>query len=170
MCGSLRRAGLWAEDLRCVGDRWLVQNLAHDHRAGRLHCPVIFVGHSCGGRYALFAARRLEQFGVTVDLVVCVDVAWPFDVPGNVRRAIHLYRSQRRLYPARALQAAAGAKSVIENLDLDAPAAPVSGQGLHHLNITASQAIQSYIVQRIMEVVEVTRRPDVCAPREREPI
>jgi hypothetical protein len=90
---------------------------------------------------------------VTIDLVVCVDVAWPYEVSGNVRRAIHLYRSRRRLYPARPLWAAPGSNAVIENLDLDGPAAPVPGQGLHHLNITASLAIQSYIGRRVMEVV-----------------
>jgi thioesterase domain-containing protein len=134
----------------------MLRHLAHDHRAGRLHGPVIFVGHSCGGRYALYAARRLEQLRVRVDLIVCVDVAWPYEVSGNVRRAIHLYRSRLRLYPARALQSAPGSEAVVENLDLDDPAAPVPGQGLHHLNITASHEVQSYIIARVMEVVNAT--------------
>jgi hypothetical protein len=152
ICSSLRQAGIWAEDLRCVGDRWLVRQLRSDHRAGLLRYPIILVGHSCGGRYALFAARQLEQLGVAIGLVVCVDVAWPYAVSDNVRRAVHLYRSQRRLYPARALQAARGSKAVIENLDLDGPSAPFPGRGLHHLNITASRAVQNYVVRRVIEV------------------
>src|SRR5262249_7093810 len=68
ICGTLRQAGLWAEDLRCVGDRWLCRHLVREHRAGRLRGPVIFIGHSCGGRYALFASRRLEPLGVAVEL------------------------------------------------------------------------------------------------------
>src|SRR5947209_4413960 len=53
----LRKEGLWTEDLRCVGDRWVRKRLCADHAAGKLHEPVILVGHSCGGRYALFTAQ-----------------------------------------------------------------------------------------------------------------
>lgn len=153
LCGLLRQAGWWAEDLRCVGDRWLCRHLANEQRAGQLEGPVVFVGHSCGGRYALFAARQVESLGVAVDLVLCIDVAWPYQVPGNVKRAVHLYRSRRRLYPARALEPAPGSPATIENVDLDGSNAPFPGRGLHHLNITASSAVQAYIVERIMEVV-----------------
>jgi hypothetical protein len=37
MCRLFRQAGLWADDLRCVGDRWLRRRLRHDHDAGQLH-------------------------------------------------------------------------------------------------------------------------------------
>jgi hypothetical protein len=50
LCAALRRAGVWAEDLRCVGDRWACRRLLADRRAGGLRGPVVFVGHSCGGR------------------------------------------------------------------------------------------------------------------------
>jgi pimeloyl-ACP methyl ester carboxylesterase len=153
LCGALRRAGLWAEDLRCVGDLWLCRHLAHEHKAARLLCPVVFVGHSRGGRSALYAARQLEQLGVVVDLLVCVDVAWPYEVAGNVRRAVHLYRGRRRLYPARPLRAAAGSQAVVENVDLDEPSAPVSGRGLHHLNITACQAVRDYVIGRVLQAL-----------------
>jgi pimeloyl-ACP methyl ester carboxylesterase len=140
-----------------VGDLWLCRHLAREHKAGRLHCPVVFVGHSRGGRSALHAARQLEPFGVVVDLLVCVDVAWPYEVAGNVRRAVHLYRSQRRLYPARPLRATPGSQAVVENVDLDGPGAPVSGRGLHHLNITACPAVQDYVIGRVLQAVSAAK-------------
>src|SRR5436190_21529640 len=91
MCAALRRAGVWAEDLRCVGDRWACRRLSADHRQGLLRGPVIFVGHSCAGRYSLHAADVLRTAGVGVDLVVCLDVALPLPVPANVKRALNLY-------------------------------------------------------------------------------
>src|SRR5438445_1769153 len=66
LCTELRRAGLWAEDLRCVGDRWACRRLVADRRAGRPGGPVVFVGHSCGGRYSLHAAGRLQDAGIAV--------------------------------------------------------------------------------------------------------
>ena len=154
LCGQLRRAGLWAEDLRCVGDRWVRRHLIADHEAGRLRGPVILVGHSCGGRYALFTAQQLAPRGISIDLLICIDVAGPFEVAANVRHAVHLYRSRRRIYPARPLRAAPGSAARITNVDLDAAGSPIRPFGLHHLNITASSAVQRWVLERILEPVE----------------
>ncbi|SRR6266851_2375485 len=149
LCDQLRRTGFWAEDLRCVGDRWAVGRLLADHRAGRLHGPVVFIGHSCGGRYSLHAAQRLEKAGIEVELIVCLDVAIPFDVPGNVRRAFHLYLSGPRLYPARPLRLAAGAAGAIDNLDLKAIGSPIDARGLCHLNFTDRPAVREFVLQQV---------------------
>jgi pimeloyl-ACP methyl ester carboxylesterase len=150
---QLRRAGLWAEDLRCVGDHWVRRQLLADHHAGRLHGPVILVGHSCGGRYALYTAQQLKQHGIAVDLLIAVDVAGPYDVADNVKHAVHIYRSRRRIYPARALLPAPGSSARITNLDLDAADSPIAPAWLHHLNITSSAAVQAWIVDCILETV-----------------
>src|SRR5262245_61335819 len=55
ICGRLRAAGVWTEDLRCVGDRWACRHIL----ANRADRPVILVGHSRGGRRAIAAARCL---------------------------------------------------------------------------------------------------------------
>src|SRR5262245_22869445 len=85
ICGQLREAGLWAEDLRCVGDRWVRRHLIADQETGVLRGPIILIGHSCGGRYALFTAGELAKRGIEVELIVCIDVAIPFPVDVNVR-------------------------------------------------------------------------------------
>src|SRR5689334_14350943 len=36
LCDRLRTVGVWAEDLRCVGDRWACHHLATHRAAGRL--------------------------------------------------------------------------------------------------------------------------------------
>ena len=149
LCDRLRAAGVWAEDLRCVGDRWACHHLAGQRAAGLLTGPVALVGHSRGGRRALAAAAWLGRIGVAVDLVVCVDVAFPPPVPGNVRRAVHLYRSGWRVYPARPLRPAPGAGGRVENIDLDAPGSPVPGRGLHHLNIMWCPAIRAWVAGQI---------------------
>lgn len=153
MCDRFRRAGLWADDLRCVGDRWVRRHLIEDCKKGRLRGPVVLVGHSCGGRYALFTAQELACHGIPIELVVCIDVAMPFEVASNVRHAVNLYRSQRRLYPARPLRPAPGSAALVANLDLDSANSPFEPTGLHHLNITASPAVQEWVVTRVLEVV-----------------
>src|SRR5262249_13080789 len=98
LCDRLRAAGVWTEDLRCVGDRWACRHLVVERAAGRLGGPLTLVGHSRGGRRALAAATQFDRVGIPVDLLVCVDVAFPPPVPGNVRRAVHVYRSGWRVY------------------------------------------------------------------------
>jgi pimeloyl-ACP methyl ester carboxylesterase len=151
MCDRVRQAGWWAEDLRCVGDRWVRGHLLGDHAAGRLHGPLILVGHSCGGRYATYTAQQLASQGIAVDLLICVDVAGPWDIAANVKKAIHIYRSRRRIYPARPLVRSPGSEAQITNLDLDAEDSPISPAWLCHLNITASAAVQAWIVGQILE-------------------
>jgi pimeloyl-ACP methyl ester carboxylesterase len=152
LCDQLRAAGVWTEDLWCVGDAWACRHLAEERAGGRLGGPLALVGHSRGGRRALVAAARFERMGIDVDLVVCVDVAFPPLVPANVRRAIHVFRSGRRLYPARPLQPGPNACTRIDNIDLDQHGAPFPGKGLHHLNITGSPALQAWIAERIGEL------------------
>jgi hypothetical protein len=156
MCDGLRRDGVWAEDLRCRGERWACRHVLADHRAGRRHGPVVFVGHSCGGRSAVFAAGRLQAAGLEVALVVCLDTAVPPPVPANVRRAVHLYWGGPRLYPARLLVPAPGAAPVIENIDLGAAGSPVDAAGLWHMNVAAGPAVQAFVGERIREAVKAS--------------
>jgi hypothetical protein len=163
MCADLRRAGWWAEDLRCVGDLWLRRHLRRAHAAGRLRGPIVFVGHSCGGRSALHAAQHLQPLGIAIHLLICVDVAFAPPVPANVACAVHLYRSCRRLYPAAPLERIPQSVVDIENIDLDAAEAPFHERGLHHLNITARQAVQTWIVGRIVRALDTAPAEDLTA-------
>jgi len=154
LCTELRRAGVWAEDLRCVGDRWACRYLRSEQRAGRLRGPIIFVGHSCGGRYSLYGAHELQTAGIDVDLIVCLDVALPPPVPANVRRAVNLYLTRDRLYPARPLVPAAGSTTEVCNIDLDAADSPLDANGLSHLNLTDSPAVQAFVLGQILDVMK----------------
>ena len=84
-------------------------------------------------------------------MIVCIDVTLPPPVPGNVRRAINLRRTRRRLYPAMPLVAVPG--PVIENIDLDAPDSPIDPRGICHLNITSRPRVREFVVGRIVEAL-----------------
>lgn len=103
LCTNLRQRDWRADDLRCVGDLRASRQLRTE-RERTQHKAILFVGHSCGGRYAIWAAWRLFRLGITVDMIVCVDVAFPPPIPPNVLRAVHIYKSGLRLYPARPLR------------------------------------------------------------------
>lgn len=146
---QLRNQGLWAEDMTCNGLTWARQQIIKV-RSDR---PLILIGHSCGGRSCLKLAALLEAVGVTIDLLICIDVAFASAVPVNVRRAIHLYRSSWRLYPSRPLVPCFGNVSHIDNIDLDQPSAPFPGTGLNHFNITGSQVLQEWITGEVNDLL-----------------
>jgi hypothetical protein len=153
LCDRFRKVGVWAEDFRCVGDRWVSQHLLANNTQGRKATPTIFIGHSRGGRRAIQAAWKLADVGIPVDLLICVDVAFASSIPGCVRKAVHLYRSRRRLYPARPLVCIDGMTTAIENIDLDAPNSPLTPDGLHHLNITHAQRVEDWLFNRVIHEI-----------------
>jgi len=146
---QLRRQGLWAEDLTCNGLNWARQQIIKTHN----NHPIVLIGHSCGGRRCLNLAAHLETIGIAVELLICIDVAFPPPVPANVHRAIHLYRSRWRLYPARPLIPSQGNVHQIDNIDLDQPTTPFPGTGLNHFNITASELLQQWIIDKVRSVL-----------------
>src|SRR5262245_36048859 len=99
---------------------------------------------------------NLAPRGISVDLLICVDVAMPYDVAANVHHAIHLYRTYRRLYPARPLRPAPDSAARIKNVDLDGADSPIPAKGLRHLNITGSPAVQAWILDQILKTVALT--------------
>lgn len=153
LCTNLRQRGIWSEDLRCPGDLWASRQITAEQVAGTLRGPIIFVGHSCGGRAALHAARALQPAGIAVDLVICLDVAFPPLVPGNVRSAVHYFLRGPRLYPAGHLRAEAGSATDIQNIDLRGPDSPLQPRWLNHLNFTNSASIQASVQDRILQSV-----------------
>jgi len=158
LCDRFRQAGVWAEDCRCIGDRWVFRFLA-DRVRQRAATPIIFIGHSRGGRRAIQVATTLATVGIGVDLLIGVDVAFAPPLPESVRKAVHIYRSRRRLYPARPFRrvdAVHADTTSLTNIDLDAPGSPLAPDGLHHLNITRSPRVGDWLFDRVMSEIGST--------------
>jgi pimeloyl-ACP methyl ester carboxylesterase len=151
---ELRQAGFDVEDLPCFGEWWVCPSLIADHQAGRSCGPLILVGHSAGGRHALSAAHKLEEAGIPVDLLVCLDAGLPSEVPGNVKRVLKVYM-HHFLYSSCPLRPAPGASARIENVDLKDPHCPIDGGSqCCHLTIAASPAVRAFVLQRILDVAQ----------------
>jgi hypothetical protein len=150
LAGELRAAGWKAADLSDHGAGAAEADILADRAAGRARGPLALVGHSRGGRQCIDLARRLGERGVTVDLLVTVDVAFPDDVPINVRRALNVYLKRDRLYPAAPLRAAPGGATVIENIALDGPASPVPAAGQSHVTLTDHAPLRAFLLGRLL--------------------
>jgi len=148
----LQQSGVRTSDLSDWGAGGAVNEIVADRKQGTFRGPLVFVGHSRGGRQALGAAAALAQHGITVDLVVVVDAMAVPQVPGNVRRAVNLYLTQGRVYPAAPLQPTPGAATTIENIALDVAGSPIDAGGANHLSVDDNPQLQDYVFRRVRSV------------------
>ncbi|QDM16960.1 hypothetical protein FNL55_13925 [Tardiphaga sp. vice352] len=70
--------------------RGLADDMAAKYRAGNRE-PIILMGHSAGADATISIARRLQDAGVPVALIVNFDPVSPDPVPPNVKQVVNYY-------------------------------------------------------------------------------
>ncbi len=68
---------------------WLIEEYA----AGRIHEPLVLLGHSWGADDMIRVCEELKEKNITVDLLVLIDPVTPPPVPTNVKRVFCVYKS-----------------------------------------------------------------------------
>lgn len=76
-------------------DQWksLGNTIVQKYRNEVTHEPIVLVGHSYGADDVIRIARILQRENIEVELLVTLDPVTPPKVPGNVKTAVNLYRS-----------------------------------------------------------------------------
>jgi pimeloyl-ACP methyl ester carboxylesterase len=70
--------------------RGLADDMVANYRSGN-HEPIILMGHSAGADATISIARRLQDAGVPVALIVNFDPVSPDPVPANVKQIVNYY-------------------------------------------------------------------------------
>ncbi len=70
--------------------RGLAEDMIANYRSGN-HEPIILMGHSAGADATISIARRLQDAGVPVALIVNFDPVSPDPVPPNVKQIVNYY-------------------------------------------------------------------------------
>jgi acetyl esterase/lipase len=70
--------------------RGLADDMAMKYRSGNRE-PIILMGHSAGADATISIARRLQESGVPVALIVNFDPVSPDPVPPNVKQVVNYY-------------------------------------------------------------------------------
>jgi hypothetical protein len=153
LAAQLRQCGFRVEDLPSGADGRVCEELVCARNAGRLCGPVILLGHSRGGRHALHAARALQETGITVDLLILLDVGDAPPVPANVKRVLNIYL-RHSFYHSGPVCLAPCATACVENIDLKSCDTPKDGRGVHHITIAANPAVRDLVLERIRWVAE----------------
>jgi hypothetical protein len=133
--------------------------VARQYARGELRGPLILIGHSLGGDLLPGLARRLGDWGHTVDLMVMIDATQPSDVPCNVRRCVNLYQSNAsptwfRVFRGMPIRATHPATQLV-NLDIRQLPQRERTAGLHHFNIDASDWIHDIVIREVEYAVQL---------------
>jgi thioesterase domain-containing protein len=102
MAYKLQAAGVAATVANHTSWRGMADDMIANYRSGNRE-PIILMGHSAGADATISIARRLQEAGVPVALIVNFDPVSPDPVPPNVKQVVN-YRRQALQGPDRQRQ------------------------------------------------------------------
>lgn len=126
--------------------RGLANDMIANYRSGNRE-PIILMGHSAGADATISIARRLQESGVPVALIVNFDPVSPDPVPPNVKQIVNYY------VPAgwgAAVAADKRFKGQLANVSEDATD--------NHFSIDKSEDLHRKTIARVLQVTGGARR------------
>jgi hypothetical protein len=136
---------------------WLVK----EYKEGRLNEPLVLLGHSWGADDMVRVSQRLQQEGITVDLLVLIDPVTPPPAPTNVKRVYCIYKSHPetdaipfwRGVPATVVDPNA---TTLDNIDLRTADVPFDTKNISHPFVDKIEGVHDMCIAEIKKV---------CPPR-----
>ncbi len=144
-------------------DQWraLARKLAEEAAASPedVREPLVLVGHSYGADDVIRIARRLEEHGVVIDLLVTLDPVTPPEVPGNVRACLNLYQAGLLdvLPILRGVPVDGSQAGEMANVNIREDRRDLLEPGTNHFNIEKSERVHAEIVATVLRA---------CPPRQ----
>lgn len=106
--------------------------------------PIIIMGHSLGGPAAISMAKRMQELGASVALIVTFGPNVSDPVPSNVARAINYYQTLSIVNAT--LRKGPGFRGSISNVNVD------SAAGITHFNIDKSESLHRQAIAAVASV------------------
>ncbi|MGN6368886.1 MAG: hypothetical protein ACTHN5_11560 [Phycisphaerae bacterium] len=132
---------------------WLID----EYSDGKIHGPLVLLGHSWGADDSIRVCEELKQKNISVDLLVLIDPVTPPPVPSNVKRVYCVYKS----HPAtdavpfwRGVPATVADPKVtpITNIDLRKAKVGFDTESIDHINIEKNEGVHRMVMEQIKEV------------------
>lgn len=107
--------------------------------------PIVIMGHSLGGPAAIEMAKRMQQLGAKVALIVTFGPNVSDPVPSNVARVINFYQTQSIVNYT--MRKGPGFTGSISNINLD------SSSGITHFNIDKIASLHAQTIAAVASVM-----------------
>ena len=141
---------------------WRLQEwLVSEHKQGKLTEPLVLLGHSWGADDMVQVSKRLEQEGITVDLLVLIDPVTPPAAPANVKRVYCVYKSHPEtdwfpFWRGVAATVENPKATALENIDLRTANVDFDTSPISHPYVDKNEGVHNMCIREIMKV---------CPPR-----
>jgi pimeloyl-ACP methyl ester carboxylesterase len=160
MTESINAAGVRAHVYQDDQYRRLGDELVAKYKDAKDPEPLVLIGHSYGADDVIRVARKLNDAGITVDLLITMDPVTPPEVPKNVRSTINFYQPSIWDYTpvlrGIPLKLAGDAKGSLVNINLRAEGKHLLERDTNHINIDKNKKIHEATILELLKV---------CPPR-----
>jgi pimeloyl-ACP methyl ester carboxylesterase len=148
LAAKLRQEGCFAQVVPYRKWKSIMRTIVRDDRQ-----KVVLIGHSHGGVQAIKGAVRiLEDQGVSVRLLVLLDVGRPDPIPANIDVAVHYYvvppTMSFRKGPRSKLEPGNTHTKLI-NIAVGPEGVVPAARNVDHLSISGSAAIHNMIIREM---------------------
>jgi pimeloyl-ACP methyl ester carboxylesterase len=144
-------------------DQWpdLAERIIEQYKAATEPEPLVLVGHSYGADDTLKIAKRLEEHGMHVDLIVTLDPVTPPRVPTNVSLVYNIYQPSLLdglpFFRGIALETETPKQRNLQNVNIRSERKDLLEPKTDHFNIEKNVLIHAEVVRKVKEF---------CPPRE----
>jgi pimeloyl-ACP methyl ester carboxylesterase len=139
LASELRERGVAVETSNHLSWSSTASEAIEGCRSGQIS-SIVLVGHSLGGAAVIDVARRLQEAGMRVALMVTLDPVSAGSAPGNVRRLENYYLSTGI---GSSVKTDSGFRGQLQNVDVS------KRPGVDHVVMTTMPDIHKHIIAQI---------------------
>lgn len=158
---QIREAGVRSQVYQDTQHGELADQIATVYRNQKNVEPIVLIGHSYGADDVVRVARRLDEDGIPVDLLLTIDATIPPKVPKNVKLCLNYYQSNITdfvpMFRGIPLEAEDGANVKILNMNIRKDRTDLLVPGTNHANIDKDMKLHEEVVKDVLRI---------CPPRE----
>ena len=139
LASELKQRGVPVETSNHLSWSSTASEAIEECRSGRIS-SIVLVGHSLGGAAVVDVAKRLQEAGMRVALMVTLDPVSAGQAPGNVRRLENYYLSAGI---GSSIKTDTGFRGRLQNVDVS------KRPGVDHVAMTTMPDIHKHIIAQI---------------------
>jgi thioesterase superfamily protein len=139
LASELKQRGVTVETSNHLSWGSTASDAIEECRSGRIG-SIVLVGHSLGGAAVIDVAKRLQEAGMRVALMVTLDPVSAGQAPSNVRRLENYYLSSGI---GSSIKTDNGFRGQVQNIDVSKRA------GVDHVAMTTMPDIHKHIIAQI---------------------
>jgi pimeloyl-ACP methyl ester carboxylesterase len=158
---QIRQAGVRSQVYQDTQHVELADQIASVYRNQKNAEPIVLIGHSYGADDVVRVARRLDEAGIPVDLLLTIDATTPPKVPKNVKLCLNYYQSNVTdvvpMFRGIPLEAEDGANVKIINMNIRKDRTDLLVPGTNHINIDKNMKLHDQVLKDVL---------NICPPRQ----